>query len=73
MLKANPLKLKGVSKVGSISLSPNLGYPSLIVSIVFPMVFVVYYYDVHTTCSSLLFGFGKENGGGCKVILCEKP
>ena len=52
------LKLKGVSKKGSISLGPNLGYPSLIVFAVIPMVNVVCCCGGHTTCSRLLFCFG---------------
>ena len=43
------LKLKGVSKKGSVSLGPNLGYPSLIVFAVILMVLVFCYCGVHTT------------------------
>ena len=58
MLKEIPLKLKGVSKIRSVSLGLNLGYPSLIVSVVISTVLRVFYYRVQNTYEKFVVVFG---------------
>ena len=60
-VKEIPMKLKGVSMIGSVSLGPNPGVPFFVnVSHKIQMVLAESYCMFKITCGEMLFGFGKE-------------
>ena len=66
------LKLKDVGRKGSVRLGPNLGYPSLIVFAVIPMVLVDYYCGVQNTYGKIVVLFWNSDGVS-KVFLSDNP
>ena len=72
MLKMIPLKLKGErERLGKPRSQPWVPFVDCVCSVVNGICSL--FNTVFTACSSLLFGFGKENGGGHKAVFGDSP